>query len=122
MSAERVASMPEDDWRKRNAEFLGDRLAHNLSLAERVGAVADRHGTSKAAVAVAWVLAWPGVTGAIVGARRPEQLDDWGAAANLSLGDEDLAELARALEETGAGAGPLCPAPATKLPRTENRL
>jgi aryl-alcohol dehydrogenase-like predicted oxidoreductase len=109
MTAERVASMPEDDWRRRNAEFVGERLQRNLSLAERLGTVAQRHGASTAAVAVAWVLAWPGVTGAIVGARRPGQLDDWIAAADLSLEDDDLAEIAGALEQTGAGAGPRRP-------------
>jgi aryl-alcohol dehydrogenase-like predicted oxidoreductase len=57
-------------------------------------------------VAIAWTLAWPGVTGAIVGARSPEQVDGWIDAAALRLTDEDLDEIARALERTGAGRGP----------------
>ena len=60
-------------------------------------------------MAVAWVLAWPGVTGAIVGARRPEQLRDWAAAGALRLDDTDLDELAGAIEATGAGTGPARP-------------
>jgi aryl-alcohol dehydrogenase-like predicted oxidoreductase len=109
MTAERVAAMPADDWRSRNPEFTGDQLGRNLALAQRLRPVAKRHGTTQAAVAVAWVLAWPGVTGAIVGARRPEQLRDWVAAGSLRLDDADLAELAAAIEATRAGTGPARP-------------
>jgi hypothetical protein len=58
------------------------------------------------AVAVAWTLAWPGVTGAIVGARSPAQVDGWLAAASLELSDADLDEIAAAIELTNAGEGP----------------
>lgn len=109
MTPERVTAMPDDDWRSRNPEFTGDRLSRNLDLAGRLRPVAERHGTTPAAIAVAWVLAWPGVTGAIVGARRPEQLRDWAAAGALTLDDADLAELAAAIDSTGAGTGPACP-------------
>jgi aryl-alcohol dehydrogenase-like predicted oxidoreductase len=109
MTPERVAAMPDDDWRGRSAEFTGDRLRSNLTLADRLRPVAERHATTQAAVAVAWVLAWPGVTGAIVGARRPGQLDDWAAAGTLRLADQDLDDIAAALRETGAGAGPRRP-------------
>ncbi len=102
MTAQRVAAMPADDWRSRNPEFAGDRLAANLALAQRLRAVAERHETTAAAVAVAWVLAWPGVTGAIVGARSPAQLDDWTAAGQLQLTGADLDEIATAVRDTGA--------------------
>jgi aryl-alcohol dehydrogenase-like predicted oxidoreductase len=55
-------------------------------------------------VAVAWVLATDGVTGAIVGARRPEQVDGWIGAGAVELSAEDHAEIERAIEETGAGS------------------
>jgi aryl-alcohol dehydrogenase-like predicted oxidoreductase len=61
------------------------------------------------AVAIAWTLAWPGVTGAIVGARSPEQVDGWVAAARLRLTEAELDSIAAALEETGAGQGPISP-------------
>jgi aryl-alcohol dehydrogenase-like predicted oxidoreductase len=60
-------------------------------------------------VAVAWALAWEGVTGAIVGARRPDQIDGWLPAAGLELTPEDLTEIATAIESTGAGEGPARP-------------
>jgi aryl-alcohol dehydrogenase-like predicted oxidoreductase len=71
--------------------------------------VADRLGTTTGSVATAWTLAWPGVTGAIVGARNAGQVDGWLDAAALELSLEDLAEVARAIEATGAGRGPVAP-------------
>jgi len=68
--------------------------------------VAERHGVSVAAVAVAWTLAWRGVTGAIVGARDATQVDGWLPAARLRLTDADLDEIAGAIRRTGAGTGP----------------
>jgi aryl-alcohol dehydrogenase-like predicted oxidoreductase len=107
-TAERVAGLPEDDWRRRSEEFT-THLERNLALAEALRPVAERHGVTQAAIAVAWTLAWPGVTGAIVGARRPDQIDSWLPAGDLQLTDEDLDELAAAIEETGAGSGPVRP-------------
>src|SRR5207245_8925480 len=80
------------------------RLTHAL----RPGAL--RHGVSIAAVAVAWTLSWPGVSGAIVGARSPRQVDGWISAGNLTLQAADLDEIAGALERTQAGSGPTHPA------------
>lgn len=108
-TTERAAQLPSDDWRSRSAEFRGERLARNLALADAFKPIAERHRTSVASVAVAWTLAWPGVTGAIVGARSPEQIDGWIDAATLQLDDEDLDAVARALESTGAGSGPVRP-------------
>jgi hypothetical protein len=62
-----------------------------------------------AAVAIAWTLSFPGVTGAIVGARRPGQVDGWLPAATLELKDDDLADIAAAVHATGAGTGPASP-------------
>lgn len=109
-SAERAAALPESDWRSRDAEFTGKNLARNLALAEALKPIAERHGSTVAATAVAWTLAWSGVTGAIVGARGPGQVDGWLGAATLELDDEDMAEIAVIIETTGAGTGPSSPA------------
>ncbi|HUB47469.1 MAG TPA: aldo/keto reductase [Acetobacteraceae bacterium] len=108
-SAERARALPKNDWRSRNAEFTGDRLRRNLAFADALRPVAARHDTSVATVAVAWTLSWPGVTGAIVGARTPAQVDGWLDAASVELSDADLHEIATALGKTGAGKGPLLP-------------
>jgi aryl-alcohol dehydrogenase-like predicted oxidoreductase len=109
-SAERAASLPANDWRSRNANFTGEALTRNLVVAEAMRGVAERYRTTVAAVAVAWTLAWPGVTGAIVGARNPGQVDGWMAAASLALTASDMAEIAAAIERSGAGSGPSRPA------------
>jgi aryl-alcohol dehydrogenase-like predicted oxidoreductase len=103
--AERLRSLPEDDWRRQSPEFAEPRLSASLALAERLRPVAERHRVPVGAVAVAWVLAQPGVTAAIVGARRASQIDGWIAAGSLVLGADDLAELDRAAAETSAGRG-----------------
>jgi aryl-alcohol dehydrogenase-like predicted oxidoreductase len=108
-TADRAKTLPANDWRSRNAEFTGAKLKANLELAETMKAVGKRHGTSAAATAIAWTLAWPGVSGAIVGAREPSQVDGWIDAATLHLRQADLDEIARTIERTGAGAGPALP-------------
>jgi aryl-alcohol dehydrogenase-like predicted oxidoreductase len=106
---QRAATLPANDWRSRNAEFKGEALRRNLAVAEAMRGVAKRYGTSIAAVAVAWTLAWPGVSGAIVGARNAHQVDGWLDAANLSLTPADMAEIAEAIERNSAGSGPSRP-------------
>jgi aryl-alcohol dehydrogenase-like predicted oxidoreductase len=108
-SAERAKALPSEDWRSHNAEFQGENLIHNLALADAMKTIATQHNTSVASVAVAWTLAWPGVTGAIVGARTPGQVDGWCYAATLQLSTQDIKIIADAIEQTGAGSGPLLP-------------
>jgi aryl-alcohol dehydrogenase-like predicted oxidoreductase len=108
-SAERVDRMANDDWRRRSPEFNPPNLNRNLALRDALKPIAQRHGTSVSSVAIAWVLSWPGVTAAIVGARSPEQVDGWIGAANLELSPADLDEIAHAIERTGAGTGPSAP-------------
>ena len=105
-TAARAARLPADDWRSRSPDFGGEGLRRNLALVEAFRPIAKRHGTTVAAVAVAWTLAWPGVTGAIVGARRPAQIDDWLAAASLELSNADLDEIAETIERLDIGDGP----------------
>jgi aryl-alcohol dehydrogenase-like predicted oxidoreductase len=107
--AERVIKFSADDWRRRSPEFGPPKLERNLALRDALGPVAKRHGTSISAIAIAWVLAWKGVSGAIVGARSPEQIDGWIGAASVRLSEADLDEIAAAIERTGAGTGPARP-------------
>jgi aryl-alcohol dehydrogenase-like predicted oxidoreductase len=93
MTRERAATLPENDWRKHDPRFNEPQLSRNLQLVERLETVADPHGTTPGAVAVAWTLHNPAVGGAIVGFRRPEQVDPILTAANLELSDEDTAEI-----------------------------
>jgi aryl-alcohol dehydrogenase-like predicted oxidoreductase len=105
-SREHVARFTEDDWRRRSPDFNEPNLSRNLACA--TPCVRFRNVTVSA-VAVAWTLAWPGVTGAIVGARSPQQVDGWIGAATLKLASADLEEIASVITRTGAGEGPTIP-------------
>ena len=90
----RHAALPEDDWRKhKNPLFQEPRFSGALAGVETIRGVAARHGVSPGAVALAWVLGNPAVTGAIVGARRAGQLTELVAAAGLELTSGERAEL-----------------------------
>ncbi len=105
-SEARAAALPPGDWRSRGPEFQPPRLQKNLALAEAMREIANRYDTTVGAIAIAWTLGVPGVSGAIVGARSPEQVDGWIGAADLSLTPADRAQIAEAIERTGAGTGP----------------
>jgi aryl-alcohol dehydrogenase-like predicted oxidoreductase len=107
--ADRAAELPRDDWRSRSPDFLGERLIRNLALADALRPIAARRSTSVASIAVAWTLAWPGVTGASVGARSSAQVDGWIDAATLELDVVDLDAIAAAVRATRAGRGPVSP-------------
>lgn len=108
-TAHRVSEMPKDDWRARSADFHPPEIDRNLALRDALRPIAERHDTTVAAVAVAWTLAWPGVTGAIVGARRPDQVAGWIGAGDFALDAQDLDAIAEAVAVSGAGAGPARP-------------
>jgi aryl-alcohol dehydrogenase-like predicted oxidoreductase len=91
MTRARIEALPDDDWRKQDARFQEPLLSRNLAAVERLEAVADRHDTTPGAVAIAWTLLNPAVDGAIVGFRRPDQVDPLVAAASLQLSADDLA-------------------------------
>ena len=96
MTRERIASLADNDWRKHDERFSEPALSRHLAIVERLETVAERHGTTPGAVAIAWTLTNPAVDGAIVGFRRPEQVDPLLPAASLELTLEDLAEIAAA--------------------------
>jgi aryl-alcohol dehydrogenase-like predicted oxidoreductase len=108
-SADRVAAMAEADWRRHSPNFNEPALRRNLAIRDALRPIAERHGTTVSAVAIAWVLAWPGVTGAIVGARSPEQVDGWIDGGRVRMTEDDLAEIAVAVTAAGAGSGPVHP-------------
>ena len=90
MTRERFAALADDDWRKRNPRFQEPRFSEGLAIVERLRTVADHHDVSIGSVAVAWTLLNPAVDGAIVGFRRPDQVDPIVDGASLELSDDDL--------------------------------
>jgi aryl-alcohol dehydrogenase-like predicted oxidoreductase len=93
MTRERIAGLPDNDWRKTAPEFNEPALTPNLALVDRIAAVADRYGVVPGAVSIAWTLRNPAVSAAIVGFRNPAQVDPLLPAAGLELTDADVAEI-----------------------------
>lgn len=93
MTRERIAGLPADDWRKRHPDFQEPQLSRNLKLVRLLRAIGKRRGYTPAEVAVAWVLRNPAVTGAIVGARRPDQVRGVAGAAGFRLSPHEVAEI-----------------------------
>ena len=88
----------------RRPAFRDPLLAENLALADELRAIADELGTTATALAIAWVLAQPGVTASIVGARLPGHVDGWAVAADLALSEDTLERVGGAIAATGAGS------------------
>jgi aryl-alcohol dehydrogenase-like predicted oxidoreductase len=97
---------PDDDWRSHSPDFAGETFARNLAVVDRLRAFADRRGITLPQLAVAWTLANPDVDVAIVGARRPDQLDGTASAAGITFSDDDLAEIDTILETAAPLKGP----------------
>jgi aryl-alcohol dehydrogenase-like predicted oxidoreductase len=93
MTRERIANLPDNDWRKRNEEFQEPRLSRNLALADKLRDIALLYNRTPAEAAIAWTLANPAVTGAIVGARSPSQVDTIIGAAEFRLNEHELGEI-----------------------------
>ncbi len=101
-SVERLAALPDDDWRRRRPRFQSPQLEHALELVERLRPLAAELGTSIAELAISWALHFDGVAGAIVGARSPAQVDGWIGAAELQLDPAAVAFIATAKAEVGS--------------------
>jgi aryl-alcohol dehydrogenase-like predicted oxidoreductase len=93
MTRERFAALPDNDWRRKGKFFQEPYFTQAMALVERLRAVGARHGRSPGEVAIAWTLRHPAVTAAIVGARRPSQLDGIVGAADLELSEDEAREL-----------------------------
>ena len=98
----RLTRAPGDaDTRRAGSDAFGKKLYATTEDAdrrviERVGRVAEKHGVARARVALAWVLAKPGITAPIVGASKAHHLDDAVAALDVALDADDLALLEEA--------------------------
>ncbi|MFP3854194.1 MAG: aldo/keto reductase [Anaerolineales bacterium] len=92
-----VENLPEDDHRKADEMFNDPELSINLELVEGLQIIAERAGRTVPQLAIAWTLRRPEVTAAIVGARRPDQIEETAPAAVWNLTQDELAEIDRLL-------------------------
>jgi aryl-alcohol dehydrogenase-like predicted oxidoreductase len=93
MTAERVAALPADDWRRNNVEFSEPRLSRNLRLVELLRQIGSSHGVLPAVVAVAWTLENPAITAAIVGGRSAKQVEETAPALAFRLTQEEFTRI-----------------------------
>ena len=103
MTAERIAKLPDDDWRKRNQNFQSPKLEKNLALVELLRKIGNTHGRSPGEVAIAWTLRNPAVTAAIVGARNPRQIEGVIGAATFRLSPNEIAEIDQFVKQNEIG-------------------
>ncbi len=99
MTAERVKNLPDDDWRKRSPNFQPPKLDRNLELVEVLREIGKQHNVDPGVVAIAWTLRNPAITAAIVGARRPDQVDGVLPAATFRLSDAEAQRIETWLAE-----------------------
>jgi len=93
MTRERVANLPEDDFRRRNPQFQEPLLTRNLAIAGKLGQMAARHGRTAGEAAIAWTLRHPAVTAAIAGVRSAAQVRELAGAIEFRLSSGELAEI-----------------------------
>ncbi len=97
------------DWRA-SGNIFGQSLLtpgnfeRNLDVVDRLTEIARRHGTTLPRLAIAWVLADPAVTMALVGARSASEISEAAPAADLRLTEEDLAEIDLVMREAAGTA------------------
>jgi aryl-alcohol dehydrogenase-like predicted oxidoreductase len=102
-TAEMGAALADTDWRKFAPQFQNPALGQNLELVEQIRSIATELDCTIPELVIAWVLTVPGVTGAIVGAKKPSEVDGWIGAAEIALSAEVLARIERVVVDTGAG-------------------
>lgn len=102
MTKERIENLPDTDWRKNSPNFQEPRLSRVLALADLLRQIGEAHGRTAGEVAIAWTLRHPAVTGAIVGARHPEQIDGIIGAIDFRLSEAEIQQIADFVAESMA--------------------
>jgi len=98
MTKERVSNLAPDDFRRKAKNYQEPYLTRNLAIADLLKQIGARHGVSAGVIAIAWTLANPGITGAIVGGRSPEQVEGVWPAAKFHLTHDELQEIGSYLD------------------------
>ena len=101
-SPERLAELAVDDHRRRNPDFQEPQFSATMELVEELKVIAGRNGRTCAQLAISWVLRRSEVTAAIVGARRPAQIEETAPAGDWNLSEEDIKEIEKLLAERQA--------------------
>jgi aryl-alcohol dehydrogenase-like predicted oxidoreductase len=104
MTRERFASLPQGDWRRNARWFQEPMFSKAQFLVEHLRAIGEKHGRRPGEVAIAWTLRQPAITATIVGARKPQQVDELIGAATFRLSAREAEQLDAAAAEFEATA------------------
>jgi aryl-alcohol dehydrogenase-like predicted oxidoreductase len=99
MTKERIAKMPQDDFRRNTRQFQEPQISRNLDLVELLRSIGNRHNVEPGVVAIAWTLHNPAITAAIVGGRSAKQVEGVLPAATFRLSEAEFAEIGKFLTE-----------------------
>ena len=99
MTSQRVANLPDDDWRKQSSEFKEPKLSQNLMLVEVLRQIGQPYGRNAGEVAIAWTLENPAVTAAIVGGRNRKQVEGIIGAGAFRLNQRERDEIQQFISE-----------------------
>jgi aryl-alcohol dehydrogenase-like predicted oxidoreductase len=94
-----MARVAPDDWRRSSGEYKPPNLSINHDFVEALRPIAGKYDKTVAQLALAWVLRRPEVTSAIVGARRPSQIEETVGGAGWKISQEDLDHIDELLAE-----------------------
>lgn len=97
--------LPADDWRRASRHFREPQFSATVQLVERLRPIAENAGRSLPELAIAWVLRRPAVTAAIVGARRPDQIEETANAGDWELTSAEIDSIEELLAQREAGIG-----------------
>lgn len=94
----RIARMSEDDWRKKLPELTTNHSIY-LRFFDEFKKIADELNMTTGQLSISWVLAHPVVTGAIVGARKPSQIEEIVSNCSFQISSEIKNRLDNLLED-----------------------
>ena len=89
------------DGRQKYPVFQGDQWAKTHDFLDKLRPIAARHNRSLAELVTAWTIQRPGITVALCGAKRPDQIEESAGAMTLQLTAQDLADIDQAIHERG---------------------
>jgi aryl-alcohol dehydrogenase-like predicted oxidoreductase len=95
---------PKDDGRAKYPMFQGDEWEKNQDFVDSLRQIARDAGCTVAQLAVHWAIQQPGITAALCGAKRPDQIRETAAAMQIGLSDAHWRQLAALIEERGPAA------------------
>jgi aryl-alcohol dehydrogenase-like predicted oxidoreductase len=99
MTKERIAKMPQDDFRRNTKQFQEPLISRNLELVELLRGIGKAHDVEPGVVAIAWTLHNPAITAAIVGGRSAKQVEGVLPAATFRLSEAEFAEIGKFIAE-----------------------